>query len=206
MTARILVADTQRHARVDGRRLRRLAAWLLARAADLAPQRRIAELSIALVDDDGIAPVNEAFLGHRGATDVISFTYARTPTAGRSAELIVNVQRAVEEARRRRIEPARELALYLAHGCQHLAGRDDGTPARRAAMRRVEERWLRAAAREGLVRGLFRRFRIRAPTARASRPGRPFDESRRNRPPLPRQRPEHRREHSSRSLSTRPRR
>jgi ssRNA-specific RNase YbeY (16S rRNA maturation enzyme) len=35
-----------------------------------------------------------------------------------------------------------ELALYIAHGFDHLSGADDDTPARRAAMRRTEMRWL----------------------------------------------------------------
>jgi ssRNA-specific RNase YbeY (16S rRNA maturation enzyme) len=37
-----------------------------------------------------------------------------------------------------------ELALYIAHGFDHLSGADDNTPARRAAMRRTEMRWLAA--------------------------------------------------------------
>jgi len=51
--------------------------------------------------------------------------------------------------------PDRELALYLAHGCDHLAGADDATPRQRAAMRRRELRWLRAAAHADLLMGLF---------------------------------------------------
>ena len=60
------------------------------------------------------------------------------------AELVINAERALAEGRRRAGGAARELALYLAHGMDHLAGRDDDTPARRRAMRRRETRWLEA--------------------------------------------------------------
>lgn len=145
---RILISNRQQAARPDTRRLKALARWLLDRAADLSPGFALGELSVALLDDAGIRPINEAYLGHAGATDVISFAYPDV----RSAELLLNVQRAVEEARRRRGDVSRELALYLAHGIQHLAGRDDATPAQRRAMQRVQQGWLRAAGRAGLDR------------------------------------------------------
>ena len=46
----------------------------------------------------------------------------------------------------------RELALYLAHGCDHLTGADDATPAGRARMRRRELGWLRELALTRLIR------------------------------------------------------
>lgn len=153
MTTRILVCNRQALARVDTRRVRALAAWLLDRAAALTPGFRLAELSIALVDDAGITPVNERFVKHRGATDVISFLFADVATG----EVILNVQRACEIAGKRRLEPSRELALYLAHGIQHLAGRDDVTPRQRAAMARVQSAWLLKAGPERLKRLVFPR-------------------------------------------------
>lgn len=149
---RVLISRQQDALPVDARRLRRLARWLLDRAAELAPGFRLDELSIALVDDAGIAPVNERFVRHAGPTDVISFLFPDVATG----EVLVNAERAVREARRRRQPPARELALYLAHGIQHLAGHDDATPPQRAAMARVQNRWLRGAERAGLIRPLAR--------------------------------------------------
>lgn len=146
----IAIANAQRHARIAKPRLRKLAKWLLAESGqELA-------LSIALVDDEGITPLNERFVHHRGPTDVISFSYAPLPGQRvRQAEIIINAQRAVEEAHRRGIEPDYEVALYLAHGILHLAGEDDAMPAQRARMARIQAGWLRKARKEQLLAGLI---------------------------------------------------
>ncbi len=146
----IAIANQQRNARVSAPRLRKLAGWLR-QTANLQETA----ISIALVDDAGITPINEQFVGHTGPTDVISFLYAPLPgQLDACAELIINVQRALEEARRRRVEPDYELALYLAHGILHLAGENDATPRQRANMARIQAGWLRKARREGLLAGL----------------------------------------------------
>ena len=87
-------------------------------------------------------------------TDVVAQAYAAVPgVCAETAELILNAERARIEGRRRLGGPARELALYLAHGLDHLAGHDDDTPARRRAMRRRELAWLDAdpAAYRGIL-------------------------------------------------------
>ncbi len=103
------------------------------------------------MDDAGITEVNEALLHHEGPTDVITVRYRAVPgepEQGDVAELYVNVQRAAQLSRRR--WPAgRELALYLAHGCDHLTGADDATLVQRIRMRLRELRWLRNAERQG---------------------------------------------------------
>lgn len=163
MKTHILVAQPRRVARVHTTRLRTLAAWILERAAEEQPAFSLAELSIALVDDDSIAPLNERFMRHKGATDVITFHLAPPPGQHLAAgEIVINAQRAMEEARRRRGDAGRELAWYLAHGINHLTGATDRTAAQRAAMHRRERRWLNAAARNGLLDGL-----VRPPTATA---------------------------------------
>jgi rRNA maturation RNase YbeY len=133
-------------------RLQRLAAWLLRQASG----RNWSALEILLTDDAGSVAANGAVFGRDYVTDVISLTYLPQPgEQGGVGELIINVELAVREGARRAGGPERELALYLAHGCDHLAGADDATPRQRRAMRRRERRWLRAAARAGLLRGLF---------------------------------------------------
>ena len=83
--------------------------------------------------------------GIRAQTDVVTQAYAAVPGVGAAtAELVVNAERALAEGRGRPGGPARELALYLAHGLDHLAGADDDVPARRRAMRRRETAWLEA--------------------------------------------------------------
>jgi ssRNA-specific RNase YbeY (16S rRNA maturation enzyme) len=77
-------------------------------------------------------------------------------------EIVVNVERAAEagpghwpRTRGDRSAIARELALYIAHGCDHLCGADDASRVDRLRMRRRELRWLRAAERDGCLRGLI---------------------------------------------------
>jgi len=85
----------------------------------------------------------EACFGVRQQTDVVSQDYAAIPGFSEaSAELVLNAERAKAEGFHRPGGPARELALYLAHGLDHLAGQEDDTPARRQAMRRRETAWL----------------------------------------------------------------
>lgn len=102
-----------------------------------------------LTDDDGITQTNREFFGKNRPTDVISFRYDPVPGENDTAsgDLIVNVDCAVREGKVHEGADA-ELALYIAHGFDHLSGADDNTPARRAAMRRTETQWLAALQSE----------------------------------------------------------
>ncbi|MCZ7590682.1 MAG: rRNA maturation RNase YbeY [Kiritimatiellae bacterium] len=157
MKTKIFVAQPQKIASVSTPNIKKLAAWLLDQAAVEFPGFQLSELSIALVNDDAIAPINEQFMKHSGTTDVITFTLAPPPGESHaSGEIVINLQRAIEEAKRRRGKPEREFAWYLAHGIDHLTGATDHTPVQRAAMHRREKRWLNAAARAGLTQEILR--------------------------------------------------
>ena len=119
------------------------------------PALRWTELTVILTDDDGILPAQRACFEKEEPTDVISLRYDAAPheAPGCTAEVILNVERAWAE--RRRGSASRELARYLAHGCNHLAGGRDHTPAQRAAMQRQDRAWLREAARHGLLHDLL---------------------------------------------------
>lgn len=120
----------------------------------LEPARTWSSLTVILTDDAGMTRVQQATFGRTESTDVVSLRYDPVPpeTQAGDGEVVVNVQRA--HAVGRRAGPARELALYLAHGCNHLTGASDHTPALRAAMRRTETAWLEEADRLGLLEGL----------------------------------------------------
>ncbi len=94
------------------------------------------ELSVAWLDDPGMAAANWRHLRHRGPTDILTFDYG-----GGRAEILISLDTAREHARRYRQTLGRELTLYLAHGILHLAGVGDKTPSQRRRMRR-EEKWL----------------------------------------------------------------
>jgi ssRNA-specific RNase YbeY (16S rRNA maturation enzyme) len=125
--------------------LRRLAQSLAAQAFPADAPALFGELTVVLADDAAMPDYKAACFGRRVQTDVVAQAYAAVPgLAPASAEIILNAERALVEGRRRAGGPARELALYLAHGLDHLAGHTDDTPARRYAMRRRETAWLEA--------------------------------------------------------------
>ena len=134
---------------------RRLVRTLSARAFPADAPAPFGELSVTLTDDAAMPAYKAGCFGVRAQTDVVAQAYAAVPgVAAASAELILNAERAKAEGAARPGGPARELALYLAHGLDHLAGADDDVPARRRAMRRRETAWLDAdpAAWRGLLR------------------------------------------------------
>lgn len=105
-------------------------------------------LCVNVVGPDTIKALNEEHLGHDWVTDVIAFALPAGPVVGGEPTLIgelyicaaVAVDRAVELG----VDPTRELALYIVHGCLHLAGMDDQTDGDREAMRRAERETLAA--------------------------------------------------------------
>ena len=130
---------------------------LLALATRKGQPREWDEVTVVLADDAGIEAVNRLHLSRRGATDVISFNYLPLPgdSKGHCGEIIVNVQCAVERTSSGKSwDASKELALYIAHGFDHLTGGRDATSRQRAQMRRAELVWLKEAESFGLVKGL----------------------------------------------------
>ena len=108
-----------------------------------------------LTDDALITRVNKKYFDKSDVTDVISFRYDPMPgeDAGYSGEIVVNVQQARRNPRCG--DESRELALYIAHGCDHLSGESDLTPQGYRRMRRRELRWLKQARECGLTEDLI---------------------------------------------------
>ncbi len=125
--------------------VRRLAALLFRHTARRSPGIRWSTVTLVLTDDPGIAAVKHATFGVREITDVVTLCYAPSPAdPGTEGEVFVNVQRAFSRPCRQGWSPARELALYIAHGMDHLTGADDQTPDERRRMRERERRWIAA--------------------------------------------------------------
>jgi len=129
----IQIANRQKHAAIDRKALRALCTRLLRRRG------RDTDLSLCYVDDAAIRELNERYLGHRRATDVLAFPLGEGPGPDRLlGEIVVSAETAVAEAARRGIPADAELALYTVHGLLHLLGYDDQAPADRRRMRRAE--------------------------------------------------------------------
>jgi len=138
------------------RKLQKLADWLGEKLAAKTAPEPWGEISVILVDDDGITQSNREYFGKNRPTDVISFRYDPVPgeDAVLGGDLLVNVDRAVLEGTTRG-NVDRELALYIAHGFNHLSGADDDTPEKHRKMRAIETAWLRKAGEENLLEALF---------------------------------------------------
>ena len=147
----ISIAQTPSAGRIKRKPIQALAAFFLRKAADRTGIRW-GDLSLFLAGDVESRDINKAHLGHDYDTDVISFNLDLVPGDPERlnhGEIVINVAYARRMGRRYG-DTNRELALYLAHGCDHLSGEDDATPATRMRMRRRELRWLREAKVSGL--------------------------------------------------------
>jgi len=100
-------------------------------------------VDVGFVDDPQLAELHLRFLGDGSPTDVMAFDLGEEG-GGPAAEVYVSVDCARRVARRRGVDVARELALYLVHGTLHLCGYDDHEPAARASMRAAEAELLQS--------------------------------------------------------------
>ena len=140
----VMVSNRQRLLKVDVALLKRITEFSLA-----SLNSRLDDVSIALVDDAGIAKLNTQFHATDGPTDVLSFNYGEG-----QGEIILSVEHARRQSRRYSTSPAREVALYLVHGILHLHGLDDRTVVQRRRMRAAERRLLANLARNHCVQRL----------------------------------------------------
>ena len=139
--------------------LEKLTRWLMKNVQQLDPPTTWSELSLVLLDDEGITPINQAHFKKNKPTDVISFTYSSLPGEemdGSCGEVFVNVDRAVQAGPSHQ-GSSYELGLHVAHGCHHLTGACDDTPPRKEAMLAIETAWLSEANQQGLLNDLFTR-------------------------------------------------
>lgn len=133
----IEVANRQKRHPVDIDRLRK--------AVELVLQGEGIEratLSVAVVSDRAIRPLNRRYLQHDYATDVLSFLLDSGP-GWLDGEVIVSADTAASQAPQYGSSAADELLLYVIHGTLHLIGYDDTTPAERKRMLARQRRYLR---------------------------------------------------------------
>lgn len=135
--------------------LQKIADFLGTRLQALAPSMVWQDISILLLDDAGIIEPNRQYFQKDRPTDVITFRYDPIPgEEGYDGDLLVNCERAVK------VGPEHngiqhELALYMAHGFDHLSGAEDYTEADRADMRETELSWLAEADKRQLITNLI---------------------------------------------------
>lgn len=105
-----------------------------------------AELSIALVGDREMEPLNRQYRKKRKTTDVLSFFIDDQPLSG--AKILGDVVISVEQARRQAAERGKtlksEMVTLLIHGILHLLGYDHEKSPRQAKIMFAYERKLLA--------------------------------------------------------------
>ena len=120
-------------------------------------------VSVIITGDALISRIHEQSMGIEGTTDVVTLTYAAAPGSPATAEIFVNAQLAfrcgadrssldlIDDEVHGLWSPAHELALYIAHGFDHLAGNDDISESGFKSMRKREIDWVRHVHDLGLV-------------------------------------------------------
>ncbi len=114
------------------------------------------ELGICFLGVEAMTRMNETFLKHAGATDVITFDYIerepagpkltrkqRTSTTTLHGEIFICVEEARAQSRRFKTTLDAELVRYIVHGVLHLQGFDDHTARERRRMKAEENRLVR---------------------------------------------------------------
>jgi rRNA maturation RNase YbeY len=116
-------------------------------AQRLDPRTQWSQVYIHLVDDEGIRAAHQQYFGRDSVTDVISQSYHPLPgEAGSTGEIVVNLQQALRARQTATWSAGKELALYIAHGIDHLHGATDDTASEYHRMRRRELRWIQKLA------------------------------------------------------------
>jgi probable rRNA maturation factor len=119
-------------------------------------QRDSAELSILLTDDAFIRTLNREHRGKDKPTDVLSFSQTEGDepgglpdalTEGLLGDVVISLDTAERQARKRKHTLMDEVRFLLAHGILHLMGYDHQTDAEEAAMNAMTTRLVQAARR-----------------------------------------------------------
>jgi len=115
------------------------------------------DLTIVFARDPFVRELNASFRDVDRPTDVLSFAMRDGEAPGVEGDpdelervlgdVIISVDRAIAQAKRYRREPAREILKLVVHGVLHLLGHDHDCTQDRTKMRNLENRYLRALAK-----------------------------------------------------------
>ena len=100
--------------------------------------------------DDYLLRINQDFLQHDYYTDIITFPLSETDRK-LEAEIYISIDRIRENAGKLKVPFEHELYRVIFHGVLHLIGLKDKTAAQKEAMRKAEERWIKAFVRENPI-------------------------------------------------------
>jgi probable rRNA maturation factor len=120
-----------------------------------ALERSQAELSIALVGDKEMRPLNAKYRKKNKTTDVLSFPADNPATAKRVllGDVIISVEQARRQAKERTHSLKREMVILLIHGILHLLGYNhERSPRQAKIMADLEVKLLNRLCERGLIK------------------------------------------------------
>jgi probable rRNA maturation factor len=119
---KIDIQNLQSVAKVDKKKIIECADYVLK-----AMSENDAELSLVLVNDMHISNLNWKYRRNNSATDVLAFPMrdSRRLSGVILGDVVISVETAKREAKKRKKDLQDELNLYFVHGILHLLGYDD---------------------------------------------------------------------------------
>ena len=102
-----------------------------------------ADCTIIFTDDDYLSELKKQFFGLNQLTDVIAFRLNDYSEKEVEGEIYISLPRARENANQYSEPYGREVARLIIHGGLHLLGYNDQTDSEQAAMRTLEEKYLK---------------------------------------------------------------
>lgn len=100
----------------------------------------LGEVSIILGSDDWLLGYNKEYLNHDYYTDIITFDYVEKNII--SGDLLISVDRIIENAEERNVSRETELSRVIIHGFLHLCGYGDKSSQEAEIMRKKEDFYL----------------------------------------------------------------
>ena len=98
---------------------------------------QVGNINYLFCDDEYLIGVNRQYLNHDTYTDIITFDYVAGGLI--SGDIMISVERVVENAKVFDVSFEHELRRAIVHGVLHLLGQGDKTEAEAAEMRCKEE-------------------------------------------------------------------
>lgn len=102
---------------------------------------KLADVGVALVDDETMQRTNREHLAHDYTTDVLTFPYG-TEDGVLVGEIVISLPVARRQATEYGVSVVNEVSRLAVHGVLHLCGYDDATDAERSSMSKMEDRYL----------------------------------------------------------------
>jgi probable rRNA maturation factor len=137
------VRNRQRKWPLNVNLVREIGTWV----AEALFENQSAEISVQFLPSTRMAEVNQDFLQHEGATDVITFDLSEEAMPDfLIGEILVCPEVASKQSVEFGTQWHEESIRYVIHGLLHLKGFDDLKPEKRKVMKRHENKWMTKVA------------------------------------------------------------